>query len=463
MLEQKLNLTNRVSPLRELLVLAIPTIAQMASYTLLQFVDTWMLSRVGDREATAAGQAGGVQFSFLSFGFGILLLVNALSSQAFGRKDFRTCGQVMWQGIYVAIGFGLLLQLMQPFAEPMFLRLGHTEELASLEAIYFQILTGAAVLKLMQSAVSQFLISINRATLVLISAVVGCVVNVVLNWILIYGNLGMPAMGVAGAAWGTVGAIVAELLVMIAIVGSAQIRKTYHPFDARLRLKLLGQLLKLGTPAGLALSAEVMAWSLFNVWVIAQFGEIAMQGNNYAFRYMLIAFMPAIGVAHAVTALVGRYIGAGDWQGARRRAHWGFALASVYMVSVGVGLMVFGEPLIRLFTEDAEVIRIGARILIFMGAYQILDAMYAVYSGGLRGAGDTLVPSVVMIGLNWGLTVGAAYLTTVYFPEFGPGGPWTVLCVYGTLVGLFMLLRFQFGPWTSGRRRLSAQDSLPAV
>jgi MATE family multidrug resistance protein len=439
--------TTHHTPLRELLTLAVPTILQMASYTLMQFADTYMLSLVGDLEATAAGQAGGVQFAFVSFGFGIMFLVNALVSQAYGRGAFAECGRVLWQGIYVAIGCGLVLLVTIPFAPAMFARFGHEPRLVELEAIYFQILTAFAVFKLVQSAMSQFLIGINRPGIVLLSAVVGTLINVFFNWVLIYGNLGFAPMGIAGAAIATVISILIELLIMLVFFASRSIRKRYNPFDWKLRPDVLGQLLKLGTPAGAAMVGEVGAWSLFNVWVIGQFGTDAMKANNYAFRYMLVAFMPAIGIGHAVTALVGRYYGAGDIPAASRRAHLGFRVAAAYMVLVGIGMMVFGRHLVGFFTNDPAVIAIGATIILFMGGYQILDAVYVVYIGALRGAGDTFIPSMFMIVLNWTLVVAGAYLTARHLPQLGPGGPWTVLCIYGICVGAFMFLRFQHGAW----------------
>lgn len=450
-----------VSPLWELLKLALPTIAQMASYTFMQFADTWMLAQVGDLPATAAGQAGMFQFALLSFGFGILLLVNTLVSQADGRGDRQTCGRAMWQGIHVGVVYGLLMLALVPFSRSIFLGLKHEPALAAFESTYFNILTYAATLKLAGTAVTQFMIGIQRATLVMISAIVGVLLNLVFNYLLIFGKLGFPEMGLAGAAWATVIAMTAELLILLAFAGSKSIRATYAPFDFRVRLDLMKTLLKLGIPAGAALAGEVSAWSLFNVCVIAEFGTDAMTANNYAFRFMLISFMPAIGIGQAVTALVGRYVGMRKFDEARRRGHLGFAVAAGYMVTCGAVLIAFRKPFMSIFTDDPNVVAIGAVVLCFVGAYQILDAMYVTYTGGLRGAGDTFVPAMVMIGANWTLTVGVALAVANFLPQFGVAGPWTVLCVYGVVVGVFNLLRFRSRRWE--RRALEADGQADKV
>jgi MATE family multidrug resistance protein len=162
-----------------------------------------------------------------------------------------------------------------------------------------------------------------------------------------------------------------------------------------------------------------------------------------------------------VTALVGRYIGAGRPELAERRAHLGFVISAVYMVSAGVMLTVFRHWLIARFSVDPEVIRIGGTIIVMMAIYQIFDAMYVVYNGALRGAGDTLVPAIVLAALVWGVGLGGGYWAAVTWPQYGVVSPWTVMTLYGALLGVFLMLRFLGGRWK--RIRLDRTDQkLPA-
>jgi len=160
-------------PLKELMKLAGPTIAQMVSYTAMMFIDTLMLSRVGDDAAAAAGTAGMFSFALISFGFGVLMLVNALVSQSFGRKDYAECGRFLWQGIYWAIGFAFLILPLIPLMPRVFVLLGHEPHLAQLEGTYFRIVIAASMTKLVSTAVGDFLLAINRPNTVLIAAVIG--------------------------------------------------------------------------------------------------------------------------------------------------------------------------------------------------------------------------------------------------------------------------------------------------
>ena len=129
-------------PIVELLWLAGPTVAQMASYTVMQFIDTWILARVGVAEATAASNAGIFTFAVISFGMGVLWVVNTLVSQQFGRGDFVGCGRYLWQGVWFGVAFSLLVLPLLPVARPLFVGLGHERRLADLETTYFAIVLG---------------------------------------------------------------------------------------------------------------------------------------------------------------------------------------------------------------------------------------------------------------------------------------------------------------------------------
>src|SRR5688572_30322738 len=250
------------SPLAELLFLALPTVAQMASYTLMRFTDRWMLARVGTLEAAAAGTAGLSFFCVLGFGYGVLLVVNTLVSQAFGRNDSRSVGRYMWQGLWFGFGFGLLTLLLYPIAEPLFLRMGHEPRIATLEAQYLQVVALGGWAKLLATAMSQALLGLHRPTVVLVGALGGVVANVFFNWLLIYGNWGFPRMGVAGAAWGTNAAVLVELLVMAAYVARPKLALAYNTLDWTPRWPMMRTLLRVGLPAGVQLICDIVAWTV---------------------------------------------------------------------------------------------------------------------------------------------------------------------------------------------------------
>lgn len=438
-------------PLAELLVLALPTVAQMASYTVMNFTDTWMLSRLGLVEPTASANASLFGFAITSIGFGTLWVVNTLVSQSFGRGDARRCGEYLWAGIWFGVVFGLLMLPILPLANGLFLGFGHETRLAELESTYLWITLSFTAIRLPGAAIGQFLLAVDKPGRVLVAAAIATVVNIVANYGLIWGHFGLPEMGLAGAAWGTNFAAVVELAILIFFVSQAKVRRTYFVNQWRPKLERMITLIKVGLPAGLQFVGDVLAWAVFGMLVMAVFGTKAMAANTFMMRYMSMSFMPAFGISAAVTALVGRYIGRGMFDVAAQRARLGFLVTGAYMLGLGAMFLIFRRPLIELFTDDPEVVRWGAMLLIFAAVYQFFDALYIVYNGALRGAGDTLIPAAVTAGLCWLMVVGVAYAVARWLPELGLAGPWLVASVYGAMLGLFMWLRFRTGGWRAIR------------
>jgi MATE family multidrug resistance protein len=436
-------------PIIELLYLAGPTIAQMVSYTLMQFIDTAMLSHVGTHvdEPTAATNAGLFAFAVISLGMGTLFIVNTLVSQKYGAREDRSCGQYLWQGVWFAVFFGLLVLPLLPFLNLPFRWMGHDPLLASMETRYLRIVVAFALFKLVDTAFGQFMLAINRPVSVLVAALFGVAANALAAWIMIFGHWGLPQLGVAGSAWAQNVGVFVEMVVVITLAARPMIRRRFGVLDWRPRFHPMRTLLRVGLPAGVQIFADVLAWSLFSNWVMAQFGTNAMAANVFTFRYMSVSFMPVAGIAVAVTALVGRYIGMKRPDMAAHSANLGFFLAGAYMLTCGMIFIVGRYPLMAFFTDNPDVMKLGVRIMIVGGLFQIFDAMYMIYRGGLQGAGDTFVPAVATLISCWGITVLGAYWVGRLFPQLGPLGPWLAALSYGMILGGFMFMRFYHGRW----------------
>jgi MATE family multidrug resistance protein len=341
----------------------------------------------------------------------------------------------------------VLLLPMLPVAPQMFRALGHEPDLAQGEATYIRIVLAATVFKMVGTAFWQFLLAVDKPVAVMIATVGGVAVNAVAAWAMLFGHFGIHPMGVAGAAWGQNVGVFVEMSLLILFAIRGPLRRRYNLLDWRPRWREMRTLLEVGIPSGLQITADVLAWSLFSVWVMGQFGTPAMAANTFMMRYMVLSFMPAFGISTAITALVGRYIGRGRPDLAAQRADLGFALTAIYMVTCGLLFLLGRNVLIRLFTSDAEVLHIGALLLIFAAVYQFFDALYITYNGALRGAGDTLVPAIATGVLCWGITVFGGYLVARFWHGIGPAGPWAVATIYGIILGLFIYFRFRLGGW----------------
>lgn len=434
-------------PIVELLALALPTVAQMASYTVMQFIDTLILSRLGATPPTAASNSGLLVFAPIALGLGILVLVNTMVSQNFGRGDFAKCGQYAWQGIWLGLILGLGLVPLTLLAKPIFASFHHPEAQAAMEAIYFRITLLTAPIKLVSMAMGQFSLGIDRPNVLTISAIIGVSINAVAAWCLVLGHCGFKSWGIAGAAWAQNIGVVCEMTALASISFSAKIRAKFNLLDIAPRWSEMKMLIRIGVPSGLQSFSDIFAWSIFCNLVLGLLGPDAMAANAFMFRYMVAGFMPVVGISAAVTALVGRYIGRGRPDIAARRAHLAYRVTFIYIALCGIVYIVFRRPLIELFSRDPEIVRIGGIYLIVAAIYEISDAMYLVYMGALRGAGDTLAPSIVAASLCWSITVTGGYCVAKFVPSSGYAGPWIVGCAYGWILGLYMLGRFSRGKW----------------
>ncbi|MBC8108943.1 MAG: hypothetical protein H7Z14_20325, partial [Anaerolineae bacterium] len=224
-------------------------------------------------------------------------------------------------------------------------------------------------------------------------------------------------------------------------------RAKYNTGDWKLRWNEFRTLAKVGVGSGIQLIAEVLAWSLFMNLVMGELGTKEMSAMAFMLRYLIVSFLPALGISSAVTALVGRYIGMGRPDIALRRAHLGFLVTLIYVAICGVGFFIFKREAMEIFARDPEVLRMGMQLMVIAAFYQLFDAMYIVYYGALRGAGDTFVPAIITAVLCWGLMVGGGYISARYFKQFSVAGPWAAAFVYGVILGIWMLVRFQRGKW----------------
>ena len=205
--------------------------------------------------------------------------------------------------------------------------------------------------------------------------------------------------------------------------------------------------LRIGWPNGVAFLLDVAVWGVFTSVIVGRLGTTQLAAHNVAGNFIHIAFMPAVGLNHAVAAIVGRWIGRGDVATAKARTYTAMKLAVGYMVVVGVGLAVFGRPLIRLcFSKDLDVIRLGHRLLILAATFQAFDAINIITMGALRGAGDTRWMAVVMF-LAACLVFLPLAIVLGWVAHWGAVGAWVGATVY--IVGLSGVLfaRFQGERW----------------
>ncbi len=435
-----------------LLKVSGPIMVATISRAVMQFVDFVMVSQLdAATEAQAAVGASGVTlFILIGFWIGVMTCVNTFSSQSLGRDQPHECGAYVWQSIYVSVAAGVLAIPLLPLAPPLFRYFDHGSEVVPLEIIYLQIgLFGVGPMT-MGVALSNFFNGVHRPRVTMLSALGANIFNVVANYILIFGNpsLGIPAMGVAGAALGT-------LLAMIFRAGWLLTALLWPYYAERFGTRRMWRwdwskarnLLRVGLPAGLQFAFDVMAWSVFMMWLVGRFGPNHLAASNIAWQFCHLSFMPALGIGIALTAVVGKAIGQNRPDRARRRATIALGCCGSYMAACGLAFFVFRTFFVGLLAENSDVLHIGEQLMICGAIFQVSDAMCLVYNSALRGAGDTVWTAVVLVITCWVILIGGGYALAQTMPELGALGPWIAATSYVTVLGLILAGRWWRGRW----------------
>ena len=311
----------------EVVRLAIPTVLNTISFTVMQFVDGWMVSKVS-KEALSAQFIGGISaFVPVCFFIGLLSCVSTFASQNLGAGRPERSAQYGWHGLWLAWAAGGLLALLILPAPRLLGMFGHEAHVARLEARYFQILIGGATLNLSARALGAWFVGIHRPGVTLVAGIAANLANVLGNWVLIFGNLGFPRLGLVGAGIGTVMGFTVEALVLGGVFVVGALGREFGVRQAfGLRWGPIRDLLRVGSPAGAMFMGDILMWTLFMGRILGSFGTAHLAAAAILNRYWHLCFMPAIGVSAAVTAIVGRYCGARQPRLAWRRAPAGLIL-----------------------------------------------------------------------------------------------------------------------------------------
>ncbi|MCZ6835942.1 MAG: MATE family efflux transporter [Planctomycetota bacterium] len=466
-----------IHPLREVWSIAWPTVLTMTSYTVMQFVDSLMVGQKGPLEVAAQGNGGIWAFVPLAIAMGFLTVINTYVSQNLGANQLEKAPQYGWAGLWLSLGIWVFLLLPMAILFPMILPLTHDPEsiqefdrLVKMETGYCQILLVGGIFLLAAKALQHFFFGLHRPKLITVSALVGNFVNAIANYILIFGEAGLPAlglpgipgtpaMGVYGAALGTVIGTMVEFAIPFAVfIGPKMHREMKTRLAWRPRLKPMRELYDIGWPAALQYGNELICWAIFMTVLVGKFGEHHMTAGWIALRYMHLSFMPAVGFSVAATSLVGKYMGAGQPDKAMARARLTLAMALSYMTVCGVIFFIFRVPLVEVFflMDDhidpqvkIEIVTIGAKLMICAALFQSADAIGIVYTGALRGAGDTVWPGLVTMVYSWTFIVGGGWAMVWLFPQLESIGPWLGASAYIILLSLTLGFRFESGFWRS--------------
>ncbi len=426
-----------------MIVLAVPVVLSELGWMAQGVVDNIMVGRLGPEAIGAVSLGNAVYYTPCLFGIGLLLGLDTLVSQAYGRHDHDECHRWLAQGVYLACIVTPPLMLLVWLLSHFFTRFGVTASVAVPASSYLRILGWSTLPLLLYGGTRRYLQGVGQVRVITLTYVLANLLNWGGNWVLIYGKLGFPALGVNGSAIST---CIARVGMAAALIGFAwrYERTRGHPLFqhwAGPQWDRLQKLVRLGAPAAGQILLEVGAWNL-STFSAGYLNPVALATHAIALNYASISYMVPLGVSAAAAVSVGHAVGAGDPARARRAGWLALALGTSFMVLAGIAFLVAPRPLIMLYTHDPRVLMVGPSLLWIAAAFQIFDGIQTVCTGALRGLGETRVPMIANFIGYWilGLPLG---LTLCFVLRWGIYGTWIGLTLALVVISLSLLARWR--------------------
>ncbi|MEZ4428970.1 MAG: MATE family efflux transporter, partial [Nannocystaceae bacterium] len=412
---------------RVLLALAWPVVLARSAQAVIGFSDASMSAPLGE-VALAAVTTGSINaYTLAIFPMGIAFVVQSFASQLSGRGDLVSARRYAWYGLLLSLIFGALAVLAIPLIDPTLALFPFSSAVRAAMTDYLSIRMFAVAGLVGTEALGNWYAGLGDTRPHMIAALLQMALNVLLNWVLIYGNLGAPAMGVAGAAWASV---IATWVGFLLLAGLFAARWGYRAQVDRLGLKLREflRLLRFGVPNGVNWFLEFIAFWLFINLVVADLGTVVLAAMMTVVQINSVAFMPAFGLASAGAVLAGTAIGRDERDEVPAIVRRTALVAACWQGGVGLLYLAIPTTLIAIFEPptggSAQFLEVGATLVAVSAAWQLFDALQMTLSEALRAAGDTAWTMWGRLVMAWTLFVPAALVGVRLFD----GGPVWAMC-----------------------------------
>ncbi len=433
--------------LRSMLNVAIPMIVSQSTESIMLFFDRVFLSRLSPIHLAASMSGGLTSFMIAAFMLGMLGFITPLTAQYYGAKQYNQCSKIPIQGISLAGIYYIFMLSMIPFAPYVFSIAGHSAEQLEIESLYLSILLAGSFFLLASSAIASFFVGIGQTKIIMIANLIGTVLNIFANYVLIFGHFGFPALGIVGAATAT---IISRFVIFLILFFSFINHDIYrnNPYKVwKVDKNILKKLFKFGIPTGTEFFLSIASFNAF-ILVTHSYGESISAAVTVAFSFDMISFIPLIGVSYAVSSFAGKSIGTGDPDGVKGTALLGFKITLVYTTFTCL-LFLFGTNyIVTIFTQEGSSYYDLSIILVKMVAlYTIFDGLSLVYSGALKGVGDTRWLMFTSIIYHWVFTIIAIILAKFFYIGIIPIFSLFILMILS--LAITYLIRFSKGKWRS--------------
>jgi len=424
--------------------LAYPVMLSQLGQVGVGIADTMMVGRLGAETLAAASLGNSIFFVIMMFGIGVSMSITPLVASADGEGKSKRITRIFKHGFVINVFTGMILFMLILLASPGLYHLNQPLEVVNLAIPYLAIVTFSLLPFMVFQTFKQFTEGMSQTKQAMAITILCNLLNVFLNWVMIYGNLGFPALGLNGAGYAT---LISRILMAAIMFYYVRNSKRYKPYKLsfgfkKLSFPLVSKMLNIGVPTGFQFVFETGAFSAAAI-MMGWIGTNALAAHQIAINLASISYMMASGLSSAATVRVGNQLGRRDIQNLREIGFTSFSMAALFMLFFAVGFIVFRNYLPMLYINDSSVVEMAASLLIFAGIFQLSDGVQVVGLGALRGMADVRIPTIITLVAYWviGLPLG-------YFLAFNYGynehGIWCGLLIGLTVAAAMLVFRFNF-------------------
>jgi MATE family multidrug resistance protein len=434
-----------------LLRLAIPLIFGTAFLSVMEFIDRMFLTWYSYDSAAAATPAGGLAYILISFFMGIVLYIGNFIAQYYGAGQYKYAGKFLWQGIYCALIGSAVILMISFFSDNIIALIGHDISVQKLESTYFRMMCTGAFAIIVNALMVGFFSGIGKQNVIVTVITGSLVVNIVSDYLLIFGNFGFPRLGITGAALATIISNILSVTVYLVVAFLPKNREKFGMCCWKLDVRFIKHILKYSVSNGVQFFMEATGVTAF-LLIIGRIGVRELAASNIATNISNITFMPVYGLGMAVSILVGQGIGKNDIATAQLYVKKSVKIGLAYMCFICISLVFFPNIYIFPFISETSyaqiegVKKVAVTILQFVALYSVFDTINCIYSSAIKGAGDVHfvmeVYLIVSLLLKISLTLIAVILLHANYII-----AWTVLAVLSVISGILFYLRYRSGKW----------------
>ena len=448
-----MNLSNYTREFGTNLKLAYPVIVGMLGHTVVQLIDNIMVGQLGTAELAAVSLGNSFVFVAMSLGIGFSTAITPMIAESFGAKNHNKVRYIFVHGLILCFGLGLVLASLVLWAQPLLSQMGQPDEVVALAKPYLFWVALSLVPLVGFQGLRQFAEGLFQTRLAMYATLMGNVINVLLNYLLIFGLHGFPELGVEGAALGTLFSRWTMVLFMAINVKNKKGFKRYNRklFRVKLKKSLFNRIFSLGLPSALQMFFEVTFFTSA-IWMSGLLGKNPQAANQIALNLSSMTYMVAIGVGVTAMIRVGNEKGRGDFTALRRVAVSTFLLIFL-MSSLFCLFFIATHDLLpwlyldgnapEISSDVNEVVEIASNLILIAAFFQIADGLQAVVLGSLRGIQDVIIPAFLIF-----ISYGAIGFPISYYlglnTEWATYGIWIGLLTGLILSALLLVLRFQY-------------------